>query len=181
MSNPLDRWEASIEAGHSAEAAIILTFHQFLGISLYSNTKENVKNPDLRGEVLLEHKILKSSYPKPITPAGLPQAEHLTLDYSNVMNYPPNTMIVMTVDYTRDGLPTKGLYFITAGRVHEIIAQNPERIYLRSQRSAKDKSKKVGISTKECGRVAFPGMTMPESVEQVMAARKKSVAPKDLE
>ena len=177
MSNPLDRWEASIEAGKSAEAAILITFFQHLGLDLHDNTKDNVKNPDLRGECLLDSKILKSPYPAAKTPAGLEAGEHLTLDYINVMeDYPPNTMIVMTVDYTASGVPTKGLYFITAGRVREIVKQNPKRVYMRSNRTAKDKSKKIGISTKECGRIALPAMNMSASVDFIMAAQKHPLA-----
>lgn len=172
MGNPLDSWAASIEAGKAAEAAILITFYKYLGIRLEDNTKENHKNPDLRGEVLLDSKILRTAYPKDKTPAGLSSAEHLTLDYANLFDYPPETLLVMTVDYTGSGLPTKGIYLITAERARDIVNQHPNRIYTRSRRSASDKDKKVGISTRECARIAFPAMTLADSAEEVMLAQK---------
>jgi len=172
MSNPLDRWEASIEAGKTAEAAIAITFYLHLGMVCEDNTKERLKNPDLRGNTCFDVKILKSPYPKEITPAGLKQGEHLTLDASNVEDYPDTTMLLMIVDYTGTGVQTKGLYYITAGRVKEILKLNHKRLYSRSQRSAKDKVRKIGISTKECGRIAFPGKTLAESVDEILAAQK---------
>ena len=142
-------------------------------MSCVDNTLVNVKNPDLRGESLLDVKILKSPYPSSPTPAGLSAEEHLTLDYANVMgDYPPHTLLVLVVDYTAAGVQTKGLHFITAGQVQEIVKNNPKRVYSRSARSTKDKIKKVAISTKECGRIAFPSMTMASSVDEILKAQK---------
>ena len=68
--NPLDRWEASIEAGKSAEAAILITFFQHLGMSCVDNTLVNVKNPDLRGE-----SPSMSRFSNPRTPHPLPRLD----------------------------------------------------------------------------------------------------------
>jgi hypothetical protein len=185
MSNPLDRWEASIEAGNAAEAALILMFARHLGITLHPNAVDNPKNPDLRGEFLLDSKVLKSPYPSSPTPAGLTQEEHITLDYSNVMeDYPPDTVLAITVDYTGSGVQTKGFYLIPVFMVREIVKNNPNRVYSRSQRSSKDKSKKVAISTKECARLALPSMTLQETVAAILAAQKHpqpKVLPADLD
>ena len=172
MTNPLDHWEASIRAGKAAEAAIAITFFSHLGMVCQDNTLENVKNTDLRGNSLLEVKILKSPYPAAKSPAGLSPEEHLTLDSINVESYAPHTLIVMVVDYTASGVQTKGLYYITAGQVQALVKSNPKLAYSRSSRTQKDKVAKIAISTKNCGRIAFPGMTLADSVEEVLRAQK---------
>ena len=172
MLNPLDNWEASIAEGKAAEAAIAITFFTHLGMYCEDNTKENVKNTDLRGNSLLEVKILRSPYPSAKSPAGLPPEEHLTLDHANIIDADPRVMILMVVDYTGAGLPTKGLFFTTIGKVQSLVAALPKRVYNRSTRSSKDKVKKIGISTRECGRIAFPGMTLPTTVDEILRAQK---------
>lgn len=166
--NPLDRWEASIREGKAAEAALAISYYKHQGMICTDNTTENIKATDLRGNVLIEAKYLNSPYPREKTPAGLSNKEHLTLDYANVVSADPNIKVVLVVDYTNAGVPTKGHYYIRMGTVHEIIKNNPTRVYLRSSRSNLDKSKKVGISTKECGRDAFPGMTLSETVDEIV-------------
>lgn len=173
MHNPLDRWEASIKAGKAAEAAIAICFFTHMGMVCEDNTLENIKNTDLRGNSQLEIKILKSPYPSAVSPAGLPPEEHLTLDYKNVMeDYDPNITIWMVVDYTPVGIQTKGLYYIKAGAVQQLVKSIPGRVYSRSNRTTKDKSVKIGISTKECGRHAFPGMSLPGTVDEILRAQK---------
>ena len=176
MSNPLDRWEASIKAGKATEAAIAITFYTHLGMVCEDNTRERVKNPDLKGSCTLDAKLALSPYPSSPTPAGLTSAEHVTLDQSNLADYPADTTIWVVVDYTAAGIQTKGLYYIKAGVAREIIKNNPKRCYSRSSRTAKDKVAKCAISTREMGRHAFPGMTLSETADEVLRAQKHPLA-----
>lgn len=177
MANALDRWEASIKAGRTTEAAISLTFYKHLGWICEDNTQERVKNPDLRGTSVLEAKLALSPYPSSPTPAGLTSEEHITLDQSNLFDYADDTTIWVVVDYTGSGHKTKGLYYIKAADAKRIIRENPKRCYTRSARTAKDKVAKCALSTKEMGRMAFPGMTLSETADEVLRAQKHPLLP----
>ena len=168
MSSPLNKWEASVVDGRLGELAVIHAFLANMGITLVDNAQEQHKNPDLAGKLLAEIKILKSPYPSSPTPSNLMRENHLTLDVSNVDDYPPETMIIMAVDYTEAGLHTKGLYYILAGMVQQLMDKQPKRIYSRSYRGDKDKTLKVGVSTRECGVITFPGRTMSQTVDLVL-------------
>ena len=170
MSDPKNAWAASIKAGKAAEAAIAITFFTYLGMICEDNTREDVKATDLRGNAVIEVKHLCAPYPAAVSPAGLPPEEHITLDYANIMKADPRIMLTMPVDYTGKGIQTKGLYLLTVGAVQQIVRDNPGRVYTRSGRTSQDKVKKIGISTKECGRLAYPGMSLAGTVDAVNCA-----------
>lgn len=166
-SNVLDFWGASQPAGRQLEQSVTSVLRQELGLLLQDNAADEHKNPDLKGEMYLDTKLILTPYPTEPTPSRLSRAEHLTLDMSCIEHYPEGTCILMVVDYTRSGVPTKGIFYITARRVAEIAAKDPHRIYNRSFRSNKDKSKKVGVSTHECGLLTLPGLDASESVDKI--------------
>jgi hypothetical protein len=112
----------------------------------------------------LEAKYLTSAYPSSPTPSGLQAAEHLTLDVVNIESYSDDTVIMMVTDYTPKH-DTKGVFCVTAGNVQRILKAMPNRAYSRSQRTMKDKIRKVGISTEDCTLLIFPGLTQEETVD----------------
>ena len=119
-------------------------------------------------------KYLTTPYPPcKATPSGLDFREHLTLDVSNINDYPNNTLLLLVVDYTKKDVPVKGIFIISSDRVKEIMAQTPGRVYKRSERTKSDKVLKVGISIRECGRIAFPSVNDHGSVDLIKALMGK--------
>lgn len=186
--SPLNQWDLALTEGKLAELAFAILLEKHLGIRVSPNNTENVKAVDCRGEFLADVKILKSPYPSQKTPSGLDKSEHITLDVANVDKYADDVAIQMIVDYTAAGVQTAGWYWITAGRVREIMAKHPERVYSRSARTAKDKSVKVGISINESNQVRLGNMTGKETayafIELMEVLRDKNnrlkTAPKEL-
>lgn len=174
-TNPLDRWEVSIEAGNAGENKVARILTDRLGWVVQRNNLEDPKAEDLLITIpatcatfTLDVKWLSSPYPSSPTPARLHAAEHLTLDVSNVEKYPPGTVIMCVVDYTQAGekaQPTKGVFCITAGRVQTIMAHQPYRMYSRSQRTMKDKVRKVAVSIKECKVLCIDGLTQEQTAD----------------
>ena len=162
--SPLNHWEAALDAGLHGEARALVLFNQHMGLLLEANNLEVVTAIDLHGEIHIDMKVLRRPYPSPISPAGLTAEEHVTLDFASINKYPDNLSIFCVVDY-RPKHPTAGVFYITAGRVKEILSEHPERKYSRSARGWKDKVLKVGISTQEMGQITLPGMTRSETAE----------------
>jgi hypothetical protein len=170
-ASELNAWTPALAEGKRAEYAFGMLLLKHMGINVTPNNIENQRAVDFRGDFVGDVKFLRSPYPSSPTPAGLPREEHLTLDVANVDKYPDHTLIIMCVDYTSAGLETQGLYFITAGKVREIIAKNPKRVYKRSQRTQKDKVLKIGISSKQdAGQVRFPEMSAKMTAQAITTA-----------
>lgn len=168
--SPLNAWSASVVAGARMEEAFRASLAERLGITIVKNNAADVRASDFRLECEVDVKYLQSPYPSDPTPANLSPATHLTLDVANITKYSPSTIIFMVVDYTERGVDTKGVYFVTAGRVAEIMESMPERVYRRSSRTHKDKIVKVGISVNETLTFAFPGMTTAQTVDAIRGA-----------
>lgn len=155
--SPLNNWKSSISEGKLAELAFADLLLKHMGIKLGENNAENVRAEDYSGVFIADLKYLKKPYPSSPTPSGLTRDEHATLDHANILKYDDNVLIIMVVDYTGDDSDTKGLFFITAGKVKELLLENPKLKYSRSSRSHADKVVKIGVSLfKHCGRIAFP-------------------------
>ena len=161
--SPLNQWDLALTEGKLAELAFAVLLGKHMGIKVTSNNTEDVKAVDCRGEFQADVKILKAPYPAQKTPSGLDKSEHVTLDVANINKYADDVAIQMIVDYTEAGVPTAGWYWITAGRVREIMSLHPERVYSRSSRSMKDKVVKVGISINEANQVRLGDMTGKET------------------
>ncbi len=170
MASPLNSWSASVKAGATAEVRMIDALEEHLGWIFVKHP--NGTDIDLVGGGILDIKALRCPYPSSPTPSGLTPATHLTLDYANVFKYSDSALIVMAVDYTAAEVPTKGVYYISAGRVKEIIQEHPGRVYSRSSRSRQDKVKKIGISTDDAGLIVFPGMTIEQSADLILTNRE---------
>lgn len=140
-------WQFSKNRGAVVEDYVLQRLFPSIGLKCTKNNGEDVKEIDLMIEgVPLEVKTAFTPYPKTPTPAKLTAEEHLTLDAANIAKYPREALLLFLVRY--DDKPK--VCFISAGRVKDIVANIPYRIYTRSGRSLKDKRKKIGIAFEEC-------------------------------
>lgn len=165
MTNELNQWEKALPEGKLAEAAFAILMQRHMGMTVIPNNTENVRTEDCKVEFVADVKVLQAPYPSQRTPAGLDKDEHLTFDLANIDKYPDNTVLAIIADYSAAGTLTEGFYFIPVKRVREIIKEHPERVYTRSARTNRDKSVKVGISTRECSQIRFGEMTGRETAK----------------
>lgn len=110
------------------------------------NNSENVRAVDLMlQEMPLEVKTAFSPYPPGNpprkTPSGLVSQDHLTIDEANVLKYKRETIILFLVCYDEPKV-----FLVSAGKILDTIAACPNRIYSRSDRTEKDKRRKIGVS-----------------------------------
>lgn len=139
-------WKYSKGRGHAVEKYCVEDLFPSIGLKAERNNSQNKKAVDLLVEgISVDVKTAFTAYPQPRTPAGLTSQEHLTLDHANVMKYNRNVLLLFLVRY---GEPK--VLIIPVGKVRDIMAKEPQRIYIRSMRSLKDKQKKVGIAISEC-------------------------------
>lgn len=142
----MNKWTETIQRGQKVEAFVKQELLPSVGISCILNNQVKKTDIDLRiGAVLIEIKTAFTPYPCEITPSGLNTSEHLTLDYANIEKYDDDVKILFLVRYNNPRV-----CWIRAGKVKEIIRNNPKRIYSRSGRTFKDKRKKIGIAFSEC-------------------------------
>lgn len=148
----LNKWKLSTKVGGKVEQIVCEALNS-LGNDFVLNNITDVKEVDLTdGQMTVEVKTAFTPYPrgkKNLTPAGLTSENHLTLDKANIKKYDGIVLIVFAVVYPE----VSGLYVIPAGKVKQILLDEPWREYTRSNRSFKDKSVKVGISLEECQRI----------------------------
>lgn len=147
-------WKFSTNRGKAAEDYVIDELLPSIGLKVTRNNTRDVKAVDaLVGDIPVDVKIAFTPYPSDRTPAGLTSGEHLTVDYPNIMKYSRRTLLLFLVRYEEPQI-----LLISAGKIRDIIARDPSRIYMRSKRSFKDKEKKIGISMKECRNITryFP-------------------------
>ena len=174
MPSPLNSWSQSRSFGSLVEQAFREIMEESLGLVFVAANEEDVKAVDLkRSGNVVDLKCLQSPYPRTPTPAKLTAETHLTLDHANLVKYEPSTEIWMVVDYRDAGVPTAGIYMISAGKVLEILEANPSRKYKRSSRTSMDKEIKIAVSTEECGRFTLPGMTPEESASAIIARARE--------
>ena len=155
MVSPLNNWNLSKAAGESMERSFVRVMYTQFGLEATHENEIDKKKLDLNITCDADVKFLTAPYPSSPTPAGLTAHTHLTLDVANVTKYPANTLIFMVVDYRKAGVETCGLFWISAGKVVEIMEQQPKRVYSRSFRSNSDKVLKVAISRKSALRCCF--------------------------
>lgn len=162
-------WQNSLSRGSAAENFVVETLFPSIGIKALCNNNANKDSHGSRESVdirifdlRVDVKVAFTPYPSKITPSGLNNDEHLTIDFANIEKYDRCTLLLFLVRYDKPRV-----LLISAGAIKDIIHENPGRIYSRSARSMKDKQKKIGISILECEDIThfFPNETILQIYE----------------
>jgi hypothetical protein len=147
MASKLNDWDYAKLLANNVELLVRLAINS-IGFDYVRNNAEIRQAVDLaQANRRIEVKCAFTPYPRDPTPAGLAQAEHITLDHTNIVKYDDEVVLFIVVANYPE---RNGLFSITAGRCKAILAAHPERVYLRSKRTFKDKVKKVGFAISEC-------------------------------
>lgn len=147
MASKLNDWDYAKLLSNNVELLVRMAINS-IGFDYIRNNFEIRQAVDLaQADRQIEVKCAFTPYPKDPTPAGLACCEHITLDHANIIKYEDDVVLFIVVANYPE---RNGLFSITAGRCKEIIAAHPERNYTRSQRTRKDKVKKIGIAISEC-------------------------------
>lgn len=142
----MNKWSETFQRGRKTEEFVKQDLFPSVGVNCVLNNKIDQTSIDMKiGTIPVEVKTAFTPYPSSPTPAGLSAEEHLTLDYSNIEKYDDNVRILFIVRYKEPRV-----CWILTKKVKQIIQDNPQRVYLRSGRTFKDKYKKIGIALSEC-------------------------------